>query len=68
MLLPEARSFSITNCYWRPETYLEALRAAGFTAAAWHPFELSPDAPPSAPGFWKSFRDAVPCAALHASL
>jgi SAM-dependent methyltransferase len=65
-LLPEGRTFSITNYYWQPATYLAALREAGFSAAAWQPFELSPDAPPAAPGFWDDFRTAEPCAALHA--
>lgn len=66
-LLPEGRSFAITNFYWRPDTYLAALRDAGFTTAAWHPFDLAPDAPPGASGFWEIFQRALPCAALHAS-
>lgn len=65
-LLPEGRSFSITNYYWRPATYLEALRMAGYRAAAWHPFAVSPAA--TLPGaHWDDFRAVAPCAALTAA-
>jgi toxoflavin synthase len=42
-LLPEGRSFAITNFYWHPRTYLELLAEAGFDDAQWHPFVLSPE-------------------------
>jgi SAM-dependent methyltransferase len=63
-LLPNDRTFSITNYYWRPETYLAALRAAGFDDPAWHQFALSPDAPDAA--FFDHFRTLAPCAAFSA--
>lgn len=66
-LLPEGRSFAITNFYWRPETYLDALRAAGFRDAAWHPFEVSPDGAEAHPaGFFDDLRGARPLAAFSA--
>lgn len=66
-LLPEGRSFAITNFYWRPETYLEELRAAGFREVAWHPFELSPDGARAHPaGFFDELLAARPLAAFSA--
>jgi SAM-dependent methyltransferase len=51
--LPEGRSFAITNYLWHPETYLTALRAAGFRRAAWHPLQVSPEGRRDFPsGFW----------------
>jgi len=52
-ILPEGRTFAITNYLWHPETYLTALRAAGFRGAAWHPIQVSPEGRHDfAPGFW----------------
>lgn len=66
-LLPEGRSFAITNYYWRPGTYLEELRAAGFTAAAWHPFEVASAASREhAPGFFADLVAGRPLAAFAA--
>lgn len=66
-LLPEGRSFSITNYYWRPETYLDALRDAGFHEASWVPFEPSLEARSSfRPGFFEDLLAGRPLAALHA--
>lgn len=66
-LLPEARSFAITNYFWRPDTYLEELRAAGFSSASWHPFTLAPDARNElAHGFFDDLTAGQPLAALEA--
>lgn len=66
-LLPEGRSFAITNFYWRPETYLDDLRAAGFREAAWHAFEPSPDGAIAHPeGFFDDLLAARPLAAFSA--
>jgi SAM-dependent methyltransferase len=65
-LLPAGRTFSITNYYWRPDTYLAALRDAGFRDPAWHQFELSPEATGFAPGFFDHYRTLAPCAAFSA--
>ncbi len=66
-LLPEGRSFAITNFYWRPETYLDELRAAGFREVAWHPFELAPDGATAYPeGFFDDLLAARPLAAFSA--
>jgi SAM-dependent methyltransferase len=66
-LLPEGRSFAITNYYWKPETYLAELRAAGFSAASWHPFTLSRDGAASHPaGFFDDLMAAHPLAACVA--
>lgn len=65
--LPEGRSFAITNYYWRPETYVEELRAAGFASATWHPFELSADGRAAfEPGFFDDFVAQQPLAAITA--
>lgn len=66
-LLPEGRSFAITNFYWRPETYLAELRAAGFTTVAWHPFTLSSAGAAAHPsGFFDDLIAAQPLAAFSA--
>jgi len=66
-LLPEGRSFAITNYYWRPATYLEELRAAGFAATMWHPFEVAPEASRAhPPGFFDDLVDDRPLAAFAA--
>lgn len=66
-LLPEGRSFAITNYYWRPETYLEELTAVGFSSASWHPFEIAPDATKELPqGFFDDLTAGQPLAALAA--
>ena len=52
-VLPEGHSFAITNYLWHPETYLTALRKAGFRSAAWHPLKVSPEGRRDfPPGFW----------------
>lgn len=62
-ILPEGRTFAITNYLWHPETYLTALRAAGFRSAAWHPIQVSPEGRHDfAPGFWDDL--LVPGAAI----
>jgi SAM-dependent methyltransferase len=66
-LLPEGRSFAITNYFWRPETYLEELRAAGFSSASWHPFAIAPDARSELRhGFFDDLTAGQPMAALEA--
>ena len=66
-ILPEGRSFAITNYYWRPETYAAELRAAGFSSVAWHQFELSDDGRAAFPaGFFDDLLAARPLAALEA--
>lgn len=66
-LLPHGRTFAITNYYWRPETYLDALRVAGFSEVAWEPFEISPEAGAELPeGFFDDLREQQPLAAFHA--
>ncbi|MDX2170687.1 MAG: methyltransferase domain-containing protein [Deltaproteobacteria bacterium] len=62
-VLPEGRTFSIVNYYWRPDTYLAALREVGFRDPAWHRLALAPDASPSV---FDDFRAAAPCAAFSA--
>jgi len=64
--LPEGRSFAITNYYWHPDTYLQALRDSGFRQAAWHPLEVAPDAGGFPAAFWDDLRAAPPSAALTA--
>jgi SAM-dependent methyltransferase len=64
--LPGTRSFAITNYYWAPATYLEALREAGFRDAQWHPFAVSPAARPFPPGHWDDLVAGQPCAAFSA--
>lgn len=60
-LLGEGRNFSITNYYWRPETYLEILAAAGFRNPAWHLFEVSPQGRSSfPPGYWDDLLSPPP--------
>ncbi len=67
LLLPDGRTRTITGYYWRPETYVEALRLAGFSEVAWEPFEVSPDARALLPaGFFDDLREQQPLAALHA--
>ncbi|MEW6268467.1 MAG: class I SAM-dependent methyltransferase [Thermodesulfobacteriota bacterium] len=66
-LLPEGRSFAITNYYWRPETYAEELQAAGLRDVAWHRFELSPEGARSLPrGHFADLLEAAPLAAFVA--
>lgn len=66
-LLPGDRSFAITNYYWKPETYLDELRAAGFATAAWHPFVASPDGAAEHPsGFFDDLLTERPLAAFSA--
>ena len=65
-LLPDQRSFSITNYYWHPDTYLRVLRDVGFRDAAWHLFEVAPDATSYTPDFWNDLRRSAPCAAFSA--
>ncbi len=66
-LLPEGRSFAITNYYWRPDTYLEELRAAGFSIAGWHPFAVAPHAKRELPdGFFDDLVRDRPLAAFEA--
>ena len=66
-LLPGGRDFAITNYYWQPETYLEELRAAGFAAAAWHHFEVSPEGRREhASGFFDDLVAQRPLAAFEA--
>ena len=66
-ILPEGRSFAITNYYWRPETYAAELCAAGFSSVAWHPFELSDEGRAAFPaGFFDDLLAARPLAALEA--
>jgi len=66
-LLPEGRSFSITNYYWRPDTYLEVLADAGFDHPQWHPFVLSPEGRRSAaPSAWDDLLSTPLMAALTA--
>jgi toxoflavin synthase len=68
-LLPEGRSFSITNFYWRPETYLEALREAGFQEVSWTHFEPSPEGRDSfRAGFFEDLLARRPLAAIAALL
>jgi SAM-dependent methyltransferase len=51
--LPAGRSFAVTNYLWKPETYLTALRDAGFRSAEWHPVRVSPEGRSGFPdGFW----------------
>lgn len=66
-LLPEGRSFAITNFYWKPETVLDELRSAGFAVVAWHPFGLSPDGAAQHPaGFFDDLIAQRPLAAFAA--
>jgi len=65
-LLPAGRTFTITNYYWTPASYLAGLRAAGCRDAAWHQFEIDPAALQPA-AHWDAFRATPPCAALVAS-
>lgn len=66
-LLGDGRSFSITNYYWRPATYLQLLRDVGYREAAWHRFEVSPAATAFPPSYWNTFLAASPCACLTAT-
>jgi hypothetical protein len=67
-LLPEGRSFSITNYYWAPETYLVMLRGAGFRQAEWHMLEISSDAARRfSPSFFTDLIAQAPIAAFVAS-
>jgi len=65
-LLDGGRSFEITNYYWRPTTYLEVLREAGFREPAWHRFDVSPDAGVP-PDYWDDYFAGEPCACLSAT-
>jgi toxoflavin synthase len=66
-LLPEGRSFAITNYYWRPESYVDALKAAGFREVSWVPFEPSAESRSGfPPGFFDDLLAARPLAALQA--
>jgi SAM-dependent methyltransferase len=65
-LLPEGRSFAITNYYWRPETYAEALGAAGFRDVEWHHFATAPEAAALPAGFFDDLREQHPLAAFCA--
>src|SRR5262249_33704388 len=66
-LLPAGRSFAITNYYWRPETYLAALRQAGLADAAGRPSAPAPDVNGSfAPGHFDDLIGCMPMAALTA--
>ncbi|HZR83052.1 MAG TPA: methyltransferase domain-containing protein [Candidatus Binatia bacterium] len=65
--LPAGRSFAITNYYWRPETYVEALANAGFRDARWVPFEVASEASASfQPGFFGDLVERSPMAAFAA--
>jgi len=66
-LLPEGRSFAITNYYWRPETYAAALETAGFRDVAWQPFDVAPGAAELPAGFFDDLREQQPLAAFHAT-
>ncbi|MCX5738773.1 MAG: methyltransferase domain-containing protein, partial [Proteobacteria bacterium] len=63
--LDDGRRFAITNYYWRPDTYLQALRDSGFREAAWHAFALAPVTGFPAE-FWADLVAVQPCAALSA--
>jgi SAM-dependent methyltransferase len=66
-LLPEGRSFAITNYYWRPETYAEAMRGAGLSDVAWHPLELSEEGARELPaGHFADLLERAPIAAFSA--
>lgn len=66
-LLPEGRSFAITNYYWHPQTYRQALQAAGFRHPTWHPLGVSPAAGSVfAPDHWDDLLGAPPIAAFAA--
>jgi len=66
-ILPEGRSFAITNYFWRPETYLAELRAAGFASAAWHPFAVSKEGRDAFPAdFFADLLARQPLAAFEA--
>jgi SAM-dependent methyltransferase len=67
LLLSEGRSFTITNYFWRPETYADALRAAGFRDVAWHMLELSRQGEDKfTPGFFADLLERHPLAAFAA--
>ena len=66
-LLPEGRSFAITNYYWQPATYLQTLRDAGYRDPTWHPFELAPQGSSFPRGHWDDFLASGPCAAFAAT-
>jgi SAM-dependent methyltransferase len=67
-VLSGARSFSITNYYWRPETYAEALAAAGFRDVRWQPLEPSSEGRSAfADGFWDDLLAQRPIAAFAAT-
>jgi toxoflavin synthase len=66
-LLPEGRSFAITNFFWKPGTVLDELFAAGFSEASWHPFALSDEGAAQHPtGFFADLVAARPLAAFSA--
>jgi len=65
-LLPEGRSFSITNYYWRPETYADALCAAGFRDVAWEPFRPAPEVAEMPEELFEDLLERPPLAAFHA--
>lgn len=66
-LLPEGRSFAVTNYYWSPATYLAALEEAGFRRPEWHPFQVSPEGRRSMPaGFWDDLLATAPLATFVA--
>jgi SAM-dependent methyltransferase len=66
-LLPGERSFAITNYYWTPKTYVDALAAAGFRDCSWHAFNVSPESRRELPpGFFDDLVARRPLAAYRA--
>jgi toxoflavin synthase len=52
---------------WRPETYVDTLRAAGFRTVRWHQWQVSPEGMDKfGAEYWKDFIDIPPMLLLEA--